>query len=126
MTIDQMARSRHNGCVGRGFLLALCLCALWGTATRTMPAAAHTTTDATDVCLAAGHSSGTGDSDSRWAASPTITPSHSESGWKSSVVHAQLASAPCAHVVVETGRARSPDRLSQHTATHLRHLPLLI
>ncbi len=68
----------------------------------------------------------TGDSDTRWGAGDRASVSVTESLWKSSVVHAQLAGTPSGNVFVETDVSPRRDRPAHYRSSHLIHIPLLI
>lgn len=118
----------QNGRVIRGLLLALVLwSATWATSARVMPVAPDTTTLGAAAEICSGHDPwNTGHPDSWWGASTRFSAHLTESLWKSSVVHAELAGAPNVDVLVAVLDVRAPHPPARVTAPHLLRIPLLI
>lgn len=129
MRVTTYGRRAHNDAV-RLRLLALLFCVTAGAAlAQTVPPSADNTTRATAEIFSerqAGVPGSTGDSDSRWNAGYRADASVTESLWKFSVVHADLAAAPSGGVSTEAYTANRRDRPARNRLAHLRHIPLLI
>jgi hypothetical protein len=68
---------------------------------------------------------GAGHSDSRWVAGQRAFFSVTESLWKSSVLHADLAAVLARETFVAIDASVRPPKFANHRSVHLRHVPLL-
>lgn len=124
-----MQRHRVQNDAVRRRLVALLFClAAWATLAHIVPPSADAANALADVCSErdAGVPGGAGDSDSRWNAGYRANVSVTESLWKSSVVHADLAAAHSGDVFIDTDTVDRRDRPTRSRSAHLLHTPLLI
>jgi hypothetical protein len=122
-------RQAHNEIVRRQLLaLLFCLTAWAALAQMGPPSADAAINGAADVSseTGAGDPRGAGNSDSRWIAGNRARVSGTESLWKSSVVHADLAAARSGDVFIETSTIGRPARPPRNRSAQLLHIPLLI
>jgi hypothetical protein len=120
----------HNDAV-RLRLLALLFClTAWAAFAQLVPPAVDSTTAAADVSsnTEAGtrHGAGNGHSDGRWEAGYRACVSVTESLWRSSAIHADLAAERSSGGLIETRTATPRHRLAPDRSAHLLHIPLLI
>jgi hypothetical protein len=119
----------HNDAVHCRLLALLFCLTAWATLAQMVPASADTTTNAAAGVSSetqAGAPRGAGDSDNRWDARYRANVSVTESLWKSSVVHADLAAARSGEMFIETYTVGRRDRPTGNRSAHLLHIPLLI
>jgi hypothetical protein len=121
-------RRVHNDAVPRRLLALLFCLTAWVTLAQMVPPSADAPPDAAAVSseTEAGVPAGAGNSDSRWNAGSRAYVSVTESHWKSSVVHADLAAARSGDVLIETSTVCRLDRPTRHRSAHLLQIPLLI
>jgi hypothetical protein len=122
-------RRRHNGAVRRRLIVLLFCLAAWATFAQVVPPAADAATRAVAPVLsetAADVPGGTSGSDSRWNAGYRANVSATESLWKSSVVHADLAAARSGRVLATAYTVDRREPPARHRPPHLLHVPLLI
>ena len=90
------------------------------------PAIDAGTTSDLGMCLVAGDSQGSSDSDQQWRAQHYTIAAVTESIWKSALVHADLATTRLPRDFEIAPAPTSPDPPVRSTPHYLRHTPLLI
>jgi len=123
-------RYRTDNAIVRRLLLAVLFClTAWVAFAQILPPSAGATIGA----LADGSSENEAEAPDRddepdgyWNAGCRASVSITESLWKSSVVHADLAAARSGDVFIGAGRRQRPDNLAPSRSPHLLHVPLLI
>ena len=113
----------------RRLLLALLFCSTaWAVFARVPPAPAQATRTAVVAVsseMEAGTPRSTG-AESQWQVAYRVQVSTTESLWRSSAVHADLAAAPSGDVFVETATVDHRARPARTPSAHLLDIPLLI
>ena len=113
----------------RRTLLALLFClTAWAAFVQLVPPAVDSTIAAADVSsnTQAGDPQGAGNPDGWWGPGYRACVSVTESLWKSSAIHADLAAERSGDGFIETRTATPGHRLAPNRSAHLLDIPLLI